>query len=125
MNYLARSRISVFKALVSAYKIRVLPNDNNQIKAAQRKPQNTVDTIDHMMDNATSHLKALQCIGCCGCVGDCFRMDRKIVKSSLYVLDKCRAEQDDEKDRQQLETRMRHIEHSLQQIVQRLDGLAK
>lgn len=124
MNYLARSRISVFKTLVSAYKIRVRPNENNQIKAAQRSTNKEIDAVDDLKAGmGSSQLKALECIGCCSCFGDCFRMDRKIVKSSLHVLDKVRDEREEEDDRELLKTRIQNIEQRLDQIIDTLGQL--
>lgn len=125
MNYLARSRISVFKALVSAYKIRIRPNENNQIKAAQRLSKNDIDAVDYKAGMGSSQLKALECIGCCACFGDCFRMDRKIVKSSLHVLDKLRDEREEEDDKELLKTRIEKIEQSLDQILDKLNRLTQ
>lgn len=125
MNYLARSRISVFKTLVSAYKIRIRPNENNQIKASQLSPKNTIDSVDYKIDTETDQLKALECLRCCSCFGDCFRMDRKIVKSSLHVLEKMRSEQEEEDDKEQLKTQIRNIEQSLSEIMEKLNTLSQ
>lgn len=119
LNVFTRARISIFKTLISGYKVRIRPNDNNQIKAQLRNAKN-VDARDAKID-ARNQLKVLECCGCHSCLGNCLRMDKKIVKLSFQILEKIRAEQDEENDKEELKIRIQSIESSLEKIMSKLN----
>lgn len=125
MNLFARARISVFKTLITSYKIRVRPNENNQIKAQVMRTKNVDDSDSaikdiRLTDTVGSYSKTLDC--CYSCFGDCFRMDKKIVKLSFGVLEKVRCEQDEEDEREQLRNKLNNIEIALDNITQKLNS---
>lgn len=106
----ARDTISVFKELKPMFKVRVMPNANNQILVP--------DSVD-MEDKLES--KPFECYHCFSCFGGCSRMDRKIIKQAFSVLEKIKMEKYEETENDHLKERIRHIESSLDKITSKLN----
>lgn len=116
MRYFARSRISVFKTFIPTYKIRVKPNDNNQI---------LVETFasDSKKDMIENDFAPVECISGCPCAGRCSRMEKKIIKLASNVLEKIKREKYEEAEKEHYKNRIVNIEASLHDITQKLNIL--
>lgn len=104
--------------LKAIYHIRVKPNDYNQILIPDL---NTQEDASDISDN----LRPLRCIHFFTCSDPCARMDSKIVKHALQVLEKNASDEKDEYEREQLHKRMTKIETTLETILDRLNDLTK
>lgn len=107
-----------FDELKSIYHIRIKPNDYNLILIPDL---NTHEDVSDISDN----LRPVRCLHFLTCNDPCARMDPKIVKLAIKVLEKNANEEKDENEREQLNKRMTKIETTLQSIVEKLNELTK
>lgn len=80
---------------------------------------NIHEDVSYISDN----LRPLRCIHFLTCSDPCARMDSKIVKLAIQVLEKNALDEKDENEREQLNNRMAKIETSLQTILDKLNEL--
>lgn len=117
MKYFARTRISVFKELKPTFQIKVKPNANNQIlipvDLEQKQKSDAID-IDE---------KPVECHDFLSSFGRCSRMDNKIVKLALFVLEKIKHEKYEEIEKDIMNERISKIEASLENITNKLTTL--
>lgn len=117
MNYFARARISVFKDMKPNFQVKVKPNVNNQILlSVDLDYEKKTDAIDF-------DYKPVGCTKCCSCFGHCSRMDKKIVKLALCVLERIKVEKYEEIEKDLMNKRIHNIEESLEKITKKLDEL--
>lgn len=114
MRYLAREKNSVFLELAPVFRVKILPNANNQILIP-----NQVDAEKDI------DAKTIKCYDCFSCFGQCSRMDSKIVKSAFGLLDKVRMEQYEEEENNMLKERIARIEVNLENIANQLNNVLK
>ncbi|XP_055300695.1 transient receptor potential cation channel protein painless-like [Sitodiplosis mosellana] len=114
MKYFARATISVFKELKPVFQVRVKPNDNNQISLPV-----PID-YEKKTDAIENEMQPIQCHNCFSCFGKCSRMDKKIVKLAMVVLDKVKMEKFEEIEKDLLNDRIGKIEVSLENITNKL-----
>lgn len=100
MKYIARENNSVFNELKPIYQVAVKPNCNNQI-------------------SVPNDSKAVTCLNRCS------RMDRKIVKLAFSLFERVKMEQYEEYEKDLLKDRINQIEHSLENITNKLNTLLK
>lgn len=112
------SRSDASADVKSIQHIRVKPNDNNQILIPDL---NTSEGESDFGDN----LRPLRCINVFSCSDACARMDSKIVKLALQVLDKNGIQEHDNNERDALNKRIIKIEDTLKIIINKLDDLSK
>lgn len=108
-----------FDELKSIYHIRVKPNDYNQILIPD------LNTNDEAASDISDNLRPLRCIHFFTCSDPCARMDSKIVKHALNVLEKNAQNEKDEDERDLLNQRMAKIETTLQTMLDKLNELTK
>lgn len=114
MRYFARDKNSVFLELKPVFRVKVLPNANNQILIP-----NQSDT------EKETDAKAIQCYDCFSCYGQCSRMDSKIVKFAFGLLEKVKMEQYEEEENNLLKERIGRIEVSLENIANKLNSILR
>lgn len=111
-----RSRISIFKKFIPLYRVSILPNRNNQIhihipvdKNARRGDDlQSIENNDELMTCGSP---------CLFPGGSCSKMEPKIVKYSLQLLDKKRCDQAEEREKEDLLNRLRKMETMLNELV--------
>lgn len=109
--------VNAFEESKSVYRIRVKPNDYNQILLPDL---NTHD--DESVDGESS--TPLRCIHIISCSDPCARMDSKIMKHAFQVLERNAIEEHDDDEREKLNKRMIEMENTLKIIVHKLDDLS-
>lgn len=109
---------NAFDDLKSISHIRVKPNDNNQILIPE---WNVNDEVSETGDN----LRPLKCMHIFSCSDPCARMDSKIVKFAIQVVEKNAQEEAEENVKEQMDKRITKIEHTLDVIVNKLNELTK
>lgn len=112
MRYFAREKNSVFQELKPVFRVKVLPNANNQI------------LIPNQFDaEKESDDKTIKCYDCFSCFGQCSRMDSKIVKFAFGLLEKVKMEQYEEEENNLLKERISRIEVNLENIANKLNSV--
>lgn len=91
-KYFSRSSISVANQLKADKKLTVKPNVNNQIVFTQDS--------------------AINCFRCSG-IDPCCRMDGRIVKLAMGVLEKTKLEKYEENEKEQIQTLIKNVEKLL------------
>lgn len=115
MQYFAQ--ISVFKDLKPTFQATVKPNANNQILFPMDfESEKKTDTID-------IYEKPVECTNFFSCFGKCARMDKKILKLALLVLEKIKLEKYEDVEKDLLKDRISKIEASLENITNKLNTL--
>lgn len=110
--------IDTFEESKSIYRIRVKPNDNNQILFPDLSNHREINDTD---DN----LRPLLCIHHLTCSNRFTRMDSKIVKLAFQVLEKNAKEQHDAEEREKFNKRLMRMESTLDTIADRLKEILK
>lgn len=114
MRYFAREKNSVFEELKPVFRIKVLPNANNQI------------LIPNQFDvEKDTDAKSIKCYDCFSCFGQCSRMDSKIVKFAFGLLEKVKMEHFEEEENNLLKERIARIEVNLENIANQLNSILK
>lgn len=106
-------RFELFDESKSIHRIRIKPNANNQILIPDSGSNDDVNQTD---DNLTP----LLCIHHLSCSNRCTRMEPKIVKLALQVLDKRTNEQHDEHEKEQFNKRITKMEATLERIAEHM-----
>lgn len=117
MKYFARATISIFKELKPSFQIHVKPNANCEISV----PVNL--EYEKKTDAIETDLQPIKCNNCFSFVGNCSRMDKKIMKRACAVLEKIRMEKYEENEKDLLKDRIGKIEVSLENITNKLNSL--
>lgn len=116
MRSFAYSRTSVFQALISTNKIRVRPNDHNQI---------LIETLENDEKKDISESTQINCFSGCPCVGRCARMEHKIIKLAFGVLEKIKRNQIEVAEKEHFKKRIENIENTLNNISNKISVLMK
>lgn len=111
-----RSRISIFKEFIPLYRVSILPNRNNQIHIhiPKEKSVSGGDDLRSMENNAELLTCILPCSFPCG---SCTRMEPKIVKYSLQLLEKKRCDLVEDNEKEQLLKRLIRMEAMLTELI--------
>lgn len=116
MKLFMRSRISIFKKFIPLYRVSILPNRNNQIHIHIPTDKNASagDDLRSMENND----ELLTCGSPCSFAGgSCSKMEPKIVKYSLQLLDKKRCDQVEEREKEDLLNRLKRMEAMLNELI--------
>lgn len=108
--------VNALEETKSIYHIRVKPNDYNQILI----PSNPNEEESDFGDN----LRPLRCIHFFSCSDPCARMDSKIVKHALQVVDKNAIQKNDDNEYELLNNRITKMEKTLTTILDKLNDLS-
>lgn len=109
--------VNAFEESKSLYRIRVKPNDYNQILIPDLNNHD-----DESVDGESS--TPLRCIHFISCTDPCARMDTKIMKHAFRVLERNAIGEHVDDEREKLNTRMTEMENTLKIIVNKLDDLS-
>lgn len=98
------------------YRVSILPNRNNQIHIhiPVEKNANGVEDLRAMENNDS----LLACVAPCSFPGgSCSKMEPKIVKYSLQLLEKKRCDDAEESEKEELVNQLRRIEARLMELT--------
>lgn len=111
-----RSRTSIFKKFIPLYRISILPNRSNEIHIHTPADKNVSNGGDlRSMENNEGLLNCLMPYSFLS--SSCSKMEPKIVKYSLQLLDKKRCDEAEEFEKEELLNRMNRIESMLTELL--------
>lgn len=112
-----RSRISVFKKFIPMYRVSILPNRSNEIQIHFPADKN-INGVDRDLRSIENNEEVLTCASPCSFPGgSCTKMEPKIVKYSLQLLDKKRCDQAEESGKEELLNRLSRMEAMLTELL--------